>query len=184
MANYYLGIDNQRKGPFPEEELLRNGMTPDSLVWCKGMQGWKRASEVPELAKYLTVQQLPQLPPVEPQYAQGQYPQYPQGQNPQYPQYAQGQYQQNYYEDPPFRPESHLAKAIWTTICCCPPFGIVAIIKASQVNRLYDEGKYDEADEASYDANKWANVAIKVGIGIAVLYFLYIILVLASVGRY
>ena len=56
MANYYIAIDNQRLGPFPEDELLRNGMTPDSLVWCKGMDGWTRASDVPELEKYLASQ--------------------------------------------------------------------------------------------------------------------------------
>ena len=52
-VNYYLAIDNQNKGPFPEEELLRNGMTSNTLVWCKGMSNWKKAWEVPELAKYL-----------------------------------------------------------------------------------------------------------------------------------
>lgn len=194
MANYYLGIDDQRRGPFPEEELLQNGMTPDSLVWCKGMDDWKMASQVPELAKYFAQQAIPPVPPqnvpqyVQPQYEQPQYgqPQYGQPQYPQ-PQYAQPQYGQPQYDEdyePPFRPDSHLSKAIWTTICCCPPFGIVAIIKAASVNRLYDEGKYDEADEASYDANKWANIAIKVGIGIAILNFIYLIFVIINASNH
>ena len=54
MANYYLAINKQRLGPFPEEELLQNGMTPDTLVWCKGMENWTKAGDVPELAKYLS----------------------------------------------------------------------------------------------------------------------------------
>lgn len=67
MANYYLSNDgNVRQGPFPDEELLRNGMTPNSLVWRKGMPGWKRAGEVLELAGYFAAQ--PQ-----PQYQQGSY---------------------------------------------------------------------------------------------------------------
>ena len=88
MANYYIAIDNQRRGPFPEEELLQNGMTPDSLVWCNGMEGWTRASDVPELAKYLESQKVPQF---DPQYIS----QYDQPQYPDYPQYAQEQYQQD-----------------------------------------------------------------------------------------
>ena len=88
MANYYLSNGSERQGPNPEEELLRNGMTPDSLVWCKGMTGWTRAGEVPELAGYFVAQQ--------PQYQQPQY------QQPQYgqPQYGQPQYGQPQYPQP------------------------------------------------------------------------------------
>lgn len=186
MANYYLGVNNQRKGPFPEEELLRNGMTPDSLVWCKGMAEWKKASEVPELAKYFAAQQLPQLPQLPgPQYAQGQYPQNPQGQYPQYPQYAQGQYQQQEEEEfIPFCPETHLTGAILCTIFCCVPFGIVAIVKASQVEGLYNQGKYDEAEEMSESAQKWINTSIIVGIISAVLYIFAQIILMSNTHSY
>ena len=172
MANYYLSIDNQRRGPFPEEELVGNGMTPDSLVWRNGMDQWKRAAEVPELAQYLGLMpQIPELPqnPAQygqPQYPQGQYPQYPQGQYPQYPQYAQGQYQQEYDEDeyvPPC-PYNYLVWAILTTIFCCVPFGIVAIVKASRVEGLYDDKRYDESEEMSRGAKNWIIAGVVAGI--------------------
>ena len=35
------------------------------------------------------------------------------------------------------KPDNNLVLAIFTTICCCLPFGIVAIVKASSVNTLY-----------------------------------------------
>ena len=50
MAQYYIGKNNQRLGPFPVEQLIANGITPDTLVWCSGMPGWKKAIDVPEVA--------------------------------------------------------------------------------------------------------------------------------------
>ena len=90
MAQYYIGKNNQRLGPFPVESLLANGLTPDSLVWCSGMPGWKKATDVPEVAALFAPQQPPQ-----PQYAppaQGyQQPQYQQPyQQPPYGQYGYG----------------------------------------------------------------------------------------------
>ena len=77
MANYYLSNNgSERIGPIPEKELIRNGMTPNSLVWCKSMPGWKRAGEVPELAKYFVAQSQPQYqsqPQQGPYYQQDQY---------------------------------------------------------------------------------------------------------------
>ena len=49
---YYYFVDNNRsrQGPFPIEELLSHGVTPDTLIWCKGMDKWEKAKEVPEIA--------------------------------------------------------------------------------------------------------------------------------------
>ena len=90
MSQYYIGKNNQRLGPFPVESLLANGLTPDSLVWCSGMPGWQKATDVPEVAALFAPQQPPQ-----PQYAppaQGyQQPQYQQPyQQPPYGQYGYG----------------------------------------------------------------------------------------------
>lgn len=157
MANYYIAIDNQRRGPFPEEELLQNGMTPDSLVWCNGMEGWTRASDVPELAKYLESQKVPQVPQFDPQYIS----QYDQPQYPDYPQYAQEQYQQD-YEDGPKCPHNFLVWAIISTVLCFP-FGIPAIINAAKVKPAYEQGYYDEAVKRSRRAKIWALVGTIVG---------------------
>lgn len=49
---YYYFVDNNRsrQGPFPIEELRSHGVTPDTLIWCKGMDKWEKAKEVPEIA--------------------------------------------------------------------------------------------------------------------------------------
>lgn len=61
-------------------------------------------------------------------------------------------------------PNNHMVGAILSTICCCLPFGIVAIIKASQVNSLYLRGKYTEACVRADEAKKWTIVSVILGI--------------------
>ena len=48
-------------------------------------------------------------------------------------------------EAAPPMPPTHLAEAILATLLCCLPFGIVAIVKASNVSGAYHAGRYDEA---------------------------------------
>ena len=76
MGKYYLLKGKKRQGPFTEEELIKKGLTPDSTVKRKDAPKWKKASEVPALAKYFP-------PPL------------PYQQNPNEQQYNQSYYQQN-----------------------------------------------------------------------------------------
>lgn len=177
MASYYIANDNQRRGPFPEDQLLQNGLTPDSLVWCNGMDGWKKASEVPELAMYFA----PQEPQYGPQYGQPQYGQ-PQYGQPQYgqqydpynqPQYAQGQYQ-GYGENMPPCPHNYMWWAILCTIFCAWPFGIPAIVNAAKVKSAYNNGDYEGAQAHARSAKKWALISTIVGAVILTVYGLAI----------
>jgi hypothetical protein len=59
---------------------------------------------------------------------------------------------------------NHLVKAIVSTLCCCLPFGIVAIVFAAQVNGKLDAGDYAGAQKVSDQANLWGNIAIGVGL--------------------
>lgn len=52
-------------------------------------------------------------------------------------------------------PDSHLGLAIFTTLCCCLPLGIVAIIKSSKVSDYHAMKQYDAAIAASNEAKKW-----------------------------
>lgn len=67
-------------------------------------------------------------------------------------------------------PDTHLAKAIITTILCCLPFGIVAIVYASSVNGKFMTGDVAGAQEASRQADKWGNWSIWAGVAFGVLY--------------
>ncbi|MDZ7674596.1 MAG: CD225/dispanin family protein [Acidimicrobiales bacterium] len=73
------------------------------------------------------------------------------------------------------KPTNHLVPAILTTIFCCLPFGIVSIVKASQVNNLWDTGQYVAARKASEDAKKWWLVSLGVSLVLFVGYFVLVI---------
>ena len=100
MKQYYLVKANQQLGPFAVEQLLGNGLTPQSLVWCEGMANWAQASQVPELAPLFAPQQ-PQTPAPAPAPVQHQQPVAPQA--PAQPQYQQSQYQQPQYQQPQYQ---------------------------------------------------------------------------------
>lgn len=59
---------------------------------------------------------------------------------------------------------NHLVQAILSTLCCCLPFGIVAIVFAAQVNGKLDAGDYAGAQKASDQANLWGNISIGLGV--------------------
>ncbi len=181
---FYLDAQNNQHGPIPPEKFADYGITPSTLVWCKDMPDWMPADSQPELHKWFethtTQQAFQQQPPQQPQPNYG--PQQPYGEAPQQPyggaqQQPYGGAQQQPYggAQQPFGntqnnfsyvpcPSSHMALAVFTTICCCLPFGIVAIIKANDVGKYYAMGNYDAALMASADAQKWGIIALICGI--------------------
>lgn len=97
-------------------------------------------------------------------YGQQQYGQQPYGQQPygQQPYGGQPYGQQPYGPQPPYGPQgpmppnNNMVWAILTTLLCCLPFGIVAIVYASKVDNLWRNGFYDEAYNASQKAKTWS----------------------------
>ena len=81
---YFIANNGQQSGPFELQDLVANGLTPNSLVWHDGMAGWQQATSVPEVAQLLMPQQ--------PQYQQQPYQQPP----------YQQQYQQQPYQQQPY----------------------------------------------------------------------------------
>jgi hypothetical protein len=65
---------------------------------------------------------------------------------------------------PAGQPKNYLVWSILVTIFCCLPFGIVAIVKSSQVNGLWAQGQYAEAQAAADSAKKWVTWAVVVGL--------------------
>lgn len=63
-----------------------------------------------------------------------------------------------------YKPNTNLVWAILSTLFCCLPLGIVAIVKASQVDTLWFCGKYSEAIAAAESAKKWSIIAAVVGV--------------------
>lgn len=70
----------------------------------------------------------------------------------------------------PQKPDNNLVLAIITTVCCCLPFGIVAIVMAAKVNGLYMAGQYEAAEKAAKDAKKWSLIGIACGVVVDIIY--------------
>lgn len=69
------------------------------------------------------------------------------------------------------KPNSNMVLAIFTTLCCCLPFGIVGIIKASKVSDYYVMKQYEAAQNAADEAKKWSLIGIACGIVAYIIYF-------------
>lgn len=68
------------------------------------------------------------------------------------------------------KPNNYLVLAIFTTLCCCLPLGIYAIVLSTKVNNLYIMKQYEAAQQASDDAKKWSLIGIGVGIVFDIIY--------------
>jgi hypothetical protein len=77
---------------------------------------------------------------------------------------------------------NYLVQSILVTLFCCIPFGIVAIVFASQVNSKLAAGDYQGAVQASNSAKLWSWVAFGCGAAAVLLYILMMIIAAATGG--
>lgn len=88
------------------------------------------------------------------------------------------------YGAPQTPPDNHLVAAILTTLFCCLPFGIVSIVKSSQVNSKWQAGDYQGAIQSSEEAKTWWKRALIFGAIINILivigYILLFVIVAAN----
>ncbi|MFD1540002.1 CD225/dispanin family protein [Nonomuraea guangzhouensis] len=88
------------------------------------------------------------------------------------------------YGAPQTPPDNHLVAAILTTLFCCLPFGIVSIVKSSQVNSKWQAGDYQGAVQSSEEAKTWWKRALIFGAIINILivigYILLFVIVAAN----
>lgn len=77
---------------------------------------------------------------------------------------------------------NYLVPAILSTLCCCLPFGIVAIVYAAQVNGKLQAGDYAGAENASKNAKMWCWIAFGFGLASIVISIVLQVLVAISSG--
>ena len=68
---------------------------------------------------------------------------------------------------------NYLWQSIVVTLCCCLPFGIVAIIFAAQVNDKLRRGDVAGAMQASKQAKMWCLIALGCGLLVMLIYGLF-----------
>jgi len=69
-------------------------------------------------------------------------------------------------------PNNFLIPAILSTIFCCLPFGIAAIVFAAQVNSKYAAGDYAGAQQAAQRARTFTFVSVGLGVVAIVIWVL------------
>lgn len=147
---YYIILNDVQLGPLDIAELAKLPVTATTPVWTEGMADWMPAGRVPELAHLFggAGQYSGPVPP----------PRQPQQQ-------TQAPGMDTYSSDiAPECPDTYLVWSLLVTVFCCLPFGIVAIVKSSNVTSAYDRGNYDLAMSESKSAKTWIIVSVILGL--------------------
>ncbi|MCM1370016.1 MAG: DUF4339 domain-containing protein [Candidatus Amulumruptor caecigallinarius] len=150
---YYMIVDGRQAGPFTKEALRMEGVTPDTFVWREGLEGWVKASSLPELGDVLYSDS-----------AFGGYAQAPTYDSaPQAPAYAPGMMPPG----SPVKPHTNwMPWAIVVTVagflCSCIGivFGIIGIVQANKANTFYSRGMEVEGDRANATARTMTIIGI------------------------
>ena len=79
---------------------------------------------------------------------------------------------------------NYLVQAILATLFCCLPFGVVAVVFATQVNSRLAAGDVPGALDASHKARTWAWVSFICGLILTILVVLLVILQGAFMMRF
>ena len=144
------GADGKEYGPVTIEQLrqwiVEGRANSQTYVQGPDSTEWKPLSGYPELAALLpTVASGVATPPGPGQPLGGTAPNIP----------------------------SYLWQSIVLTLCCCLPFGVVAIVFSSQVNSKLAAGDVTGAMDASRKARMWCWIAFAVGAVFALLQLSY-----------
>ena len=140
-----IGADGKQYGPVSTEQIrqwLAEGRArPETLAQAEGSADWKPLGQFPEFAATAPAGVAP--PPTPPVAG---------------------------YQPRPHVP-TYLVPAILSTIFCCIPFGIVAIVFAAQVGSKLHAGDVIGAQRASTNARTWFWAAFLSGLFISTLWF-------------
>jgi hypothetical protein len=171
---FYIDAEGKQKGTFSPEELGKEGIRRDTLVWTRGMEQWKRAGEIGELG-FLFSDAYSRT-----QTNTGQSPGYGRPDETGRPPVQQ-----------PPRPKTWIVESILVTFL---PFffcssilsllGIIAIVYASQVESFYSRGDYMASQESSRSAAKWTKISLWIAIGWVAFLVIAVILAFVFIGGF
>ena len=159
-TQYWINQGGIQTGPHTIEQLKEIGVTGEAYVWCAGMDDWKPITAVAELTELLpkadeSLEGISDATPVSEQETQTHSVAIPP--IPEQPLEPQPQYSQ---QTPPAVPNeqcppTNLVWAILSTILCCIPLGIVAIIYSVKVSQKYQQGDIEGAKHYSEVSAWW-----------------------------
>lgn len=188
MVKYWINQDGVQEGPLTFEELKAKGLTHDAYVWREGLAEWvpvsslaelticllpaaevsqpalssapevlPEASEVAEVAEESVAAAVPPVLPPDEAVAPAVAPAAAPVVLPAQQQPVPAQPEQEL-------PPTNLVWAIITTVLCCVPCGVVAILYASKVSSALQSGDLAAARSASEKGAWWCIGGIVAGI--------------------
>ena len=188
---YWINQDGEQTGPLTLDQLELMTLSEKTYVWSAGFDDWKPLTEVPELAHLLPNNNTAAtaVPPLKPESDSAPEPitgtpidepvlgtpvegpvmgapvQQPvvMGRPMQQPAMGQPAPAASEQSAPyPACPPTNMVWAIISTILCCLPLGIVAIIYANKVSKKYYEGDIAAAEHYS-EVSAWWCIGTIVG---------------------
>ncbi len=150
---YWINFNGVQSGPVDLDGLKEMGLTSAAYVWHEGLSDWVKITQLPELQGLYEMVETPVQAASEPMTQQA------------------GQLAINTTQ--PYQPQpdpaepcppTNLVWAIISTVLCCIPSGIVAIIYALKVSNKYREGDIEGAKRASETGAWWCIATIILGI--------------------
>ncbi|MDE6310753.1 MAG: CD225/dispanin family protein [Muribaculaceae bacterium] len=181
---FWIYQDGAQKGPFTVFELFEKNLTPQTPVWCEGMDKWRHAGEVPALGPLLdgnrdfylsesgmgevkaedtnlSAQTACETPAAEPVAAESEAP----GVNPAPQAAAQPAAAVRPAKSRPDEPcpPTYIGWSVFLTVCCCSPISIAALVCSIFVPSYYNKGKLDKSRRASEIAAWLIMIAIALG---------------------
>ena len=161
IMQYWINHNGVQTGPVELDAIKEMKLTSKAFVWHEGLNEWVNITQVPELQGFYVADQVQDGvvtgQPVQPVQQQTSYQ--PAQQQPQYVG------QEPVQEAPAAEcPPTNLVWAIISTLLCCLPAGIVAIIYAIKVQNKYREGDIEGAKRASEVGAWWCIASIILGI--------------------
>ena len=161
IMQYWINHNGVQTGPLELDAIKEMKLTSKAFVWHEGLNEWVNITQVPELQGFYMLEQAQDGvvtgQPVQPTQQQTSYQ--PAQQQPQYAGQQPAQ-DASAAECPP----TNLVWAIISTLLCCLPAGIVAIIYAIKVQNKYREGDIEGAKRASETGAWWCIASIILGI--------------------
>lgn len=134
---YYADKKGQQAGPIAADLLTQNGVTENTYVWCVGMSNWDKAGNIEELKQFFAKDNA--------------------GKESEKEKPAKTENPQDSLPDN--SPDNNLTWAL-VSILCFWPLAIVAIIKATQVKKLWVKGEREQAIASAKSASQWAMISI------------------------
>lgn len=172
---YFAMINGEQTGPLELHDLPGAGVRPDTYVWCKGMDDWRRAREVADISRYYR-QHISDLihQKNHPEDSKTPYPVESKQETedsgmPRFDRFLQqagnpaeyGKLPEPDYNHPP---RTMLVESTLLTVFCFPLTGFVAIYYSILTRREWNRGHRKEAHEFSRRAKMWAGITFFLGI--------------------